>query len=257
MTEPTPNDPQHPPPDIDLAVLPAHILMNFIIIVLAPMLLTAAGADIAFARMAVVETIRAYQPRNQADLIAVAQIVACGLAALGSLSLSMADDLPLSMVLRLRGNANALNRSAEQNRRTRLDSRSATDQPAETQVEPADAQYEAEVLTSVAETERRFADARATAPAAEPAPPPAPIALPQAPVAEPTERQHQTAWAGVMINAAKRFTASLSDLPPQERNTALMRAAALSKCANDLLSGDDAPRLRPGALRAMIQADTA
>ena len=137
MSESATEPRRDPPPDVDLALLPADILMNFIIIVLAPMFLTAAGADIGFARMAVVETIRAYQPRNQADLIAVAQIVASGLAALGSLSLSMADNLPLPMILRLRGNANALNRSAEQHRRTLRDSRSATDQPAETRSNPS------------------------------------------------------------------------------------------------------------------------
>src|ERR1700757_3435865 len=88
-----------PPPDFDLAALPASILMNFIVLTLAPVLLTAAGADIGFARITVLETIKAYQPRNQPDLLAVGQIVGCGLAALGSLGLSMADGLPLPMVL--------------------------------------------------------------------------------------------------------------------------------------------------------------
>ena len=37
----------------------------------------------------------------------------------------------------------------------------------------------------------------------------------------------------------------------------VLQAAALSQCADDLMSGDMPPRLRPGDLRAMIQADTA
>jgi hypothetical protein len=71
------------------------------------------------ARRAALETVNAYRIRDQADLLTVAQIVAFGLAALGSLSLSMLDDLTLSMTLRLRGNANACSRSAELNRRAR------------------------------------------------------------------------------------------------------------------------------------------
>jgi hypothetical protein len=243
---------QTPPPDPDFALLPADILMNLIVIVLAPMFLAAAGADIGFARMAVSETIRAYQPRNQADMIAVAQIVACGLAALGSLSLSMTGDISPSMVLRLRGNANALNRSAEQNRRARPET---TSRPAELHQEPADAAYEAEVLTSLADSEKRFAAVQAAPPAAEPAPPPAPVALLQAP--EPAERRHQTVWARSMINVAKNVTASLPDLSPQERKTAVLQVEALSRCANDLLSGDLAPRPPPGALDAMLQPPAA
>jgi hypothetical protein len=60
-----------------------------------------------------------------------------------------------------------------------------------------------------------------------------------------------------MINVAKRFTASLADLSPQERKTAVLQAEALSRCANELLSGDVAPRLRPGDLSEMILAHTA
>ena len=109
--------PPAPPPDADFPLSPAETLLNLLVLLIAPMFLTASGADIRYARMAALDTINAYQARNHADLIAIAQIVAYGLAALGSLSLSMADDISLSMVLRLRGNANACTRSAEQNRR--------------------------------------------------------------------------------------------------------------------------------------------
>jgi hypothetical protein len=91
--------------------------MTLIIALLAPMFLGVGEGDVRLARMAATETVNAYRARNQADLLAVAQIVAFGLAALGSLSLSLADDISLPMMLRLRGNANACNRSAEQNRR--------------------------------------------------------------------------------------------------------------------------------------------
>src|SRR3978361_265937 len=104
-------------PHVNLRMHPADVLMNLIVTLLSPMFLAVCGGDIEYARMAGTETVNGYRTRAHGDLIAIAQIIACGLAALGSLSLSMADDLTISMTLRLRGNANALNRSAEQNRR--------------------------------------------------------------------------------------------------------------------------------------------
>jgi len=44
--------------------------------------------------------------------VKIAQIIAFGMAAMDNLRLSMAPDLSLSMVARLRAGANALNRSA-------------------------------------------------------------------------------------------------------------------------------------------------
>jgi hypothetical protein len=112
---------------IDQKVHPADILLNLVVTILAPMFLSASNGDIGVARMAAMETIVAsmpaldtinlYQARRRVDVIAVAHIIACGLAALSSLSLSMADNIPLPMALRLRGNAAALIRAAEQARR--------------------------------------------------------------------------------------------------------------------------------------------
>ena len=103
-------------PQAAASIHPADILLQFIVTLLAPMFLTASCGDIGFARLAATHTIEAYRARNPADLVAVAQILAFGLAALGSLSMSMADGISMSMTLRLRGNANACNRSAQQNR---------------------------------------------------------------------------------------------------------------------------------------------
>jgi len=96
---------------------PTNALLTLIVTLLAPTFLGVTAGDLTLARMAAIQTINDYRARNHADLIAIAQIIACGLAALGSLSQSMDDDISLSMTLRLRGNAVALNRSAEQNRR--------------------------------------------------------------------------------------------------------------------------------------------
>jgi hypothetical protein len=96
---------------------PADLFMNFLVALLAPMFLPACNGDIAFARMAAAETVNAHRIDTLADMLAVAQIIAFGFAALGSLCQSVGNDLSLSMTLRLRGNAVALNRAAERCRR--------------------------------------------------------------------------------------------------------------------------------------------
>jgi hypothetical protein len=241
-----------------LAVLPADILMNFIVTVLAPMFLTASGGDIGFASMAVLETVNSYRVRNLGDLIAVAQIVAYGLAALGSLSLSMDDGIALPMLLRLRGNANACTRSAEQNRRA-LEKRRPGDRgshPAAPTHDPADARYEAEVMANLAETKKRAAEALArlqpAQPAAEPVAHPAPAPA-TAEVLTLEDRQRQAAWADVMTDVAAEFTAGIAHLPLAERQEASHRAVLLTSCANQLLSGTVPPQLRPGDLDALFR----
>ncbi|HEX3575115.1 MAG TPA: hypothetical protein VHU42_10990 [Rhodopila sp.] len=169
-----------------IALHPADILMTVIVAFLAPMFLTSSGGDIQFARMAAIETVNAYRARNHADLIAIAQVIACGLTALGSLALSLADNLSLSMTLRLRSNAVALNRAAELNRRalreTPIGDRvpqagETTDPTFATQIDQPD--YHAEVIASVAAAQGMAAEAFANL-----AKDPAPAAISQAPTPE-------------------------------------------------------------------------
>lgn len=157
---------------------PGDILMTLIAAVLAPLFLTASGADIALARLAAIETVNAYRARSHTDLMAIAQIIGCGLAALGSLGLSMADDLSLSMILRLRGNAVSLNRAADQNRRALTASQAApfdTAQPIDA-FTPPDPDHEATVLANLAAARKLTAEAMASLRTPEPAP--AAVALP-------------------------------------------------------------------------------
>jgi hypothetical protein len=239
----------------------ADLLMHVVVMLLAPMFVTASGGDIGFARMAAFETLKAYQNRYQTDLIAVAQIIAYGLAALGSLSLSMEDGISLSMALRLRGNANALTRSAELNRRTLRETSAASQEPAWAPDSP-EAQYEATVLASLAETQKVLAEAQSprnpAPPPAAPAPAaPAPTPAAPAPIAtrSPTQHQNDVIWAAGMTEVAAEFTANLAHLPPKERKHASMRAAALSSAANALLLGTAEPQLPPGGLAAMMRAN--
>jgi hypothetical protein len=294
--------PTHAGADLTLA----DILMHLVAIHLAPMFLCVTGGDIDHARMAAIETVNAYRAQTHADLIAIAQIVAFGLGALGSLSLAMDDDISVGMTLRLRGNANACNRSAEQNRRAlrqhRLETGSIEHARRECAPEPGQDAYEAEVIANVAATRQLVAETQAQMqagnqaqpPAAPKAPAPAPaaaalniptVAIPTVniptvnipPVAIPTgniptgnipttvisgkalispafpgpgttEQQWQGIWAAAMADVAAEYTADIPNLSPKQRRAASLRAAALTSCANDLLTGNHAPGPRPGGL---------
>lgn len=248
------------------------LLMTLIIGLLAPMFLGVSAGNIDLARLAATETIEAYCARNHADLIAVTQIVAFGLAALGSLSLSLADDTPLPMALRLRSNANALNRSAQQNRRA-LKNTSPRDQmfnrramPAEPEsplepVEPddwtrgemflspaAEQQLAAEALARL-QTPQQAASQQASSQRA--VPPAVALGIP-APVLTDVEQRHQQVWAVAMVKEAAKLTASIPHLPPAEREAAALHAAALDSCVSNLMCGQPVQPLKPGALDAMI-----
>jgi hypothetical protein len=260
MTQTTQTEtPNGPPTGAATPRHPGDLLMNFIAALPAPIFLGVAGGDTALARLAVIEAINDYRARNHADLIAAAQIIAFGLAALGSLSLSMADNLSLPMILRLRGNAVSLNRSAEQNRRVLREP--LRDNPAPyhpvTEPEPTPptlaedpSQTRPEAFLSAAAAQELAAESRGRL---HPPAQTAALAPTQAPAqhAAPTtdqktaEKRHQEMWAIAMANEASEITASIPNLPPAERSTASFRAAALSSTANQLLTGPGSPPFTP------------
>jgi hypothetical protein len=90
---------------------PASPLMMFILAAVSS-IMTATLGDPQLARLAAREAIDAYRVRNQHAPMTIGQIVAFAAAGLDSLRLSMPADVSLSMKLRLRGNANGLNRSS-------------------------------------------------------------------------------------------------------------------------------------------------
>ncbi len=95
---------------------PISPLMAFLLAALSP-LMAASLADLHLARLAAQEAIAAYKIRGQDELVTVAQIVGFALTALDNLRLSMPAELSLSMKLKLRGNAGALNRAARDSTR--------------------------------------------------------------------------------------------------------------------------------------------
>lgn len=89
------------------------IVRERILTFLMPLFLQAAEGDAARARQAVEALLEAYDPRTTRQLRLAALAIAFSLGALDALARSASQDATLAQVLRLRGNANALARSAE------------------------------------------------------------------------------------------------------------------------------------------------
>ena len=217
-----------------IAPTTTNVLIDLISSFLVPMFLLASNGDIELARLAALRTMNAYRVRHQADIVTVAQIVAFGLAALGSLSLSMEDDIPLSMVLRLRGNANACNRSAEQNRRALQASHQAPDPNANLYENPPP------VAKAPAE---QAPPAAAQSQASVPAQPAVPAAS-----AMTEDQKYRAMWAAAFTEVANECVAELPNLSPEEQRAASIRASALNSSAAAMLSGAD---LSPYALKPL------
>ena len=96
---------------------PTDYLKTISMTFLTPMLLWSCNGDADLARLAAIETLDEFGILGHRGLITAARIIVYELAALSSLSLSMADDIPPALALRLRGNANSLDRAAERNHR--------------------------------------------------------------------------------------------------------------------------------------------
>jgi hypothetical protein len=178
--------------------------MELIITLLTPFLIAGGLTDPALARQTAQETIAAYKVAAPDQLLSVAQIVTFALAAIDNLRLSLPETLSLSMKLKLRGNANALNRAAQK-------------------------------AAAALEAQRR--DAPAMLPAPE-------VKKPQTPAGASTPAATQSqdlAWAAAMTNVAGEFTAELANLPPIQRPIQLARIGALSDTARTLGSGKAPP----------------
>jgi hypothetical protein len=147
----------------------------------------------------------------------------------------MGEDLSLSMVLRLRGNAVALNRTAEQCRRVLRESPQEIASPADT-----DGSDEAAWLASAADLFDM-----ATKPE-----PPAPIQ--PGPSVQTSDRQ--AAWASKMAEMACEVAARLPGLPPVQPKTASFRSTVLGSSANSPLQ----PRMsNPAAMSRPPNAQSA
>src|ERR1700678_3947042 len=101
----------------ETSIHPADIVMNLIVAFLPPMFLATTGGALSYARAAAIETVNAYTARNPADLLLIGQSIALGLAVLSSIGLSMAENIPINLILRLRGTPVSLHRASDRCRR--------------------------------------------------------------------------------------------------------------------------------------------
>jgi hypothetical protein len=227
---------------------PADLLMEFALSLLVPFLTTGSLTDPALARRAAAETIAAYKAAGQDQLVTIAQLVAFALASLDNLRLSMPPDLSLSMKLKLRGTANALNRASQHATATLDRQRRDITSPE---------RDETEILASLEAAKIVVQQALA-------AHPPAPIATPNHPPATPalanpiripdaaetqrkkihalaTDRHIDCAWASAMTDVGAEYTAELPHLTPAQRQTHLARIGALSEISTMLGRGEAPP----------------
>jgi hypothetical protein len=238
---------------------PRHpdVFMQLVAASLTPFFSTATDGDPVRAQAAAIETINAYVPNHPVDLLPIAQIIAFGLAALRSISLSMAENIPIPLILRLRGNAASLSRGAEQCRR-------ALAEPPLPDVNPYPAAELAEANRWIDEAvHAEIARARQPAPGGHEAQPTIPLddpptmaaaldalaaesrrrieeaeaalAAPSPHPARPAPRATEhaatgAAWANAMAGAAPGS-------PAFRPLSAGIRAAALASAANHLMTG--------------------
>jgi DNA polymerase III gamma/tau subunit len=222
-------------------------LMEVILSFLTPLLLAGGITEIDLARRAAREAIAAHQTGG--SLVSIAQAVAFAMASLDSLRLSVPQDLSVTMKLRLRGNANALNRSSHRAASPPPRPR-PNDAPAQTE---ASRQSQASVPTAApGQSEASVptaASPRAEAPAQTAASAPAASASNGPPKPQPaeTDRRREHAWANAMTDVAAECSRNLATLSPNQRRAETIRIAALNAAARQLSRSGATPldRLRP------------
>jgi len=155
----------------EVALTPSQILHALMVSHLYPLFKNphTGNVDPLMARDAAVELLKTFRIRDTWELFTCTQIMGFGLAALGSIGLSMAEGLSPVMVIRCRGNANGLHRASQQSRRMLDDYRAAAeaqrarDEALAREPIPDLADAQAEAAAQIAETERLLAAARARA----------------------------------------------------------------------------------------------
>ena len=245
-------------PNLDLQ--PGDILLHLIVTLLAPMFLAVCCGNLDFARMAVLETVNAYRARGHVDLIAVAQIVAHGLASVSSACLSMSDDISLPMTLRLRASANASDRACERNRRA-LEKNRATPRPdpvfapdpepepaADPTPDPEADRNDAEVSARLAVVRRQAEPPRTPQAPHRPADPPTPAAPATAAPATAAPATAAPATAAIAGQASAGAAASSAATPtpaaPTPANATLATATPAAPTPNTATPATAAPHQR-------------
>jgi hypothetical protein len=216
-------------------------LLAFILTVLTPLLQTNSAEQ---AGAAARQAIAAYQATAADQLVSIAQVIGFALVSLDNLRLSMPAAMSVAMKLKLRGNANALSRSAQratatlecQRRDAAYPFQPIPPDPAPSEPEPASAPtgQSPQILASLAAARLELQQAQA-APASN-------------------DRRIDLSWANAMADVATEFTTALPHLLPAERSNQLRRIGALAQTARALTRGEVPLRSRLLGSSAMRQA---
>ena len=202
------------------------LLLEFVLGLLAPLLIGGPISDLTQARHAALQAIEAYG--SAIPLLTAAQITALAVTALDNLRLSM--DQPVPLCLRLRANAASLSRAAG----AHTEPPSRTSRPPQPEAAPT--------MPKPAVPEPAAPERAATAPTVP------------AKSAE-TARQNQRHWAGAMRQAADELRGNAAAATPEQRRKDALWINALTTVAGDLSQGR-IPAPQPGASRAALLRST-
>ena len=144
------------------------VFLETIIARLTPWFLHAACGSLQAAREAALSMLASYDVRTEEEIRLAAEIASFGFDALDALGRSMDPDLPLNAVLRLRGSASSLHRSAHQCQRA-LDR--LREQRGTTEAMPAQPVATAEPAANAEPAPRQAVDASEPSPSAAPSRP--------------------------------------------------------------------------------------
>lgn len=217
--------------------LPTNPLAEFLLGFLTPFLMTGDITDPTLARAAAQQAIDDCRAQGRSDPISIARTLTFTLAALDNLRLSRQSDVSASMRLRLRANANALNRSAG----------NVAEPPARRLDAPARADTKETNPTEDAAT--AAARIPVSAPGSQPAAPSMPAA---ATIAQPDRRLE---WASAMRTEAALLRNSRFDTSPARRTSNRFWVDVLTGAAADLTQPAGSG-CRPGLSKAELLRTT-
>ena len=231
-------------------------LMDILPDLLAPLLMGDPPADPARARRAAEQAIAQYQAGTPGELVTIGQIVAFGLTAIDNLRLSMPGTVAMAMKLRLRGNANALNR-ASLNAAAALQSARAAAEPVwaeETQTEPVELPHPAPT-PPLKPTLPKCAPPKFAPPQTVPTGTVSSKTAPPSPAGPPVDAPDRRHWAAAMATVADELRARNGGIPPVQRKADELWAEVLGNVAGELCQSGNAPS-RPAATKASLFRST-
>ena len=205
--------------------------------------MTAGLTDVARARQAAAEAIAAYRAAGAEQLVSIAQIVGFALASLDNLRLSATPERSVSMTLRLRGNANALNRAAQQATVTLAAQRQDAPRMEGPGMDAPGMDAPGMDAPGMDAPERIAPDQTNAEHPPQAADPMVDHAEPTAP-GRPTEQRRRLAWADAMAGVAAECSRSLALLAPAQRRAEMIRIGALNATAQQLRRPEAPTRAR-------------